>query len=109
MCREPGVKELTDGSFEHLTQAATGATTGDWLVLFYTDDCTDCHKMMAGLESVSCQHKGRVNVAKVRIMFDDFRVQKIISIMLQVNKQTHGEKTGRRFQLGLDSNPVLIL
>ena len=23
---------LDDGSFEHLTQAATGATTGDWLV-----------------------------------------------------------------------------
>lgn len=31
--RTPTVKELTDESFEHLTQAATGATTGDWLVL----------------------------------------------------------------------------
>ena len=30
--KEPGVKELTDSTFEHLTQAATGATTGDWLV-----------------------------------------------------------------------------
>lgn len=29
----PAVKELTDDTFEHLTQAATGATTGDWLVL----------------------------------------------------------------------------
>lgn len=29
----PTVKELTDDSFEHLTQAATGSTTGDWLVL----------------------------------------------------------------------------
>lgn len=29
----PAVKELTDDSFEHLTQAATGSTTGDWLVL----------------------------------------------------------------------------
>ena len=28
-------KELTDTSFEHLTQAGTGATTGDWLVLFF--------------------------------------------------------------------------
>ena len=24
---------LNDDNFEHLTQAATGATTGDWLVL----------------------------------------------------------------------------
>jgi hypothetical protein len=31
--REPAVKELSDDNFEHLTQAATGATTGDWLVM----------------------------------------------------------------------------
>ena len=29
------VRELTDDNFEHDTQAATGATTGDWLVEFY--------------------------------------------------------------------------
>lgn len=29
----PTVKELTDDTFEHLTQAATGSTTGDWLIL----------------------------------------------------------------------------
>ena len=27
--------EQTDTSFEHMTQAATGATTGDWLIMFY--------------------------------------------------------------------------
>ena len=32
---ECGVKDLTDTSFEHLTQAATGATTGDWLIHFF--------------------------------------------------------------------------
>lgn len=31
--RTPTVKELTDDTFEHLTQAATGSTTGDWLIL----------------------------------------------------------------------------
>ena len=33
--REKGIdlKVLNDNDFEHLTQAATGATTGDWLVL----------------------------------------------------------------------------
>jgi len=29
------VVDLTSKSFEHLTQAATGHTTGDWLVKFY--------------------------------------------------------------------------
>lgn len=30
--REPIVKELADVNFEHLTQAASGATTGDWFL-----------------------------------------------------------------------------
>lgn len=30
--RVPVVKELTDDTFEHLTQAATGSTTGDWFI-----------------------------------------------------------------------------
>ena len=29
------VQDLTDTSFEHLTQVGTGATTGDWLVMFF--------------------------------------------------------------------------
>lgn len=29
----PAVKELTDDTFEHLTQASSGATTGDWFVM----------------------------------------------------------------------------
>lgn len=30
--QEPVVKELSDSTFEHLTQASTGSTTGDWFV-----------------------------------------------------------------------------
>lgn len=30
----PIVYELTDYNFEHDTQATTGSTTGDWLILF---------------------------------------------------------------------------
>ena len=26
------VSQLTDETFEHLTQASTGSTTGDWLI-----------------------------------------------------------------------------
>lgn len=29
------VVDLSDASFEHDTQASTGATTGDWLIEFY--------------------------------------------------------------------------
>ena len=30
----PIAYELTDSNFEHDTQATTGSTTGDWLILF---------------------------------------------------------------------------
>jgi hypothetical protein len=29
------VVELTDATFEHLTQASSGSTTGDWFIEFY--------------------------------------------------------------------------
>jgi thioredoxin-like negative regulator of GroEL len=83
------VQELTDSSFEHLTQAASGATTGDWLVMFFTSSCQLCHRLMATLESVGCKHRGRINVARV-------------------NKETYGEKSGRRFELGLEDKPDII-
>lgn len=31
--KEPISRELTDENFEHLTQAATGSTTGDWFIM----------------------------------------------------------------------------
>lgn len=31
--KEPVVKELTDDNFESLTQAASGATTGNWFIM----------------------------------------------------------------------------
>lgn len=30
--KDPTVRELTDETFEHLTQATSGSTTGDWFV-----------------------------------------------------------------------------
>lgn len=63
--KEPTVKELTDETFEHLTQAATGATTGDWFVMFYTTECVDCQRLQARWEAVGAQLKTRLNVARV--------------------------------------------
>ncbi|XP_039749386.1 thioredoxin domain-containing protein [Pararge aegeria] len=61
----PAVKELTDKIFEHMTQAATGATTGDWFVMFYGASCVDCQRLHAVWEGVGATIRGRVNVARV--------------------------------------------
>lgn len=85
--REPCQQDLTDTNFEHLTQASSGATTGDWLVHFFRDDCDDCHKLDARLETVACKHKGTINVARI-------------------NKASTGAITGRR--MGVTKLPSLI-
>ena len=63
--KDPCVKDLTDVNFEHLTQASTGATTGDWFVYFYKEDCEGCRYLDAIIETLGCKHKGRMNVAKM--------------------------------------------
>ncbi|XP_045473580.1 uncharacterized protein LOC123679998 [Harmonia axyridis] len=79
--KEPISKELTDETFEHLTQAATGATTGDWFVMFYTSDCIDCQRLQAIWEAVGAKVKeSRVNIARV-------------------NRATTGAATARRFNI----------
>jgi len=37
VAKDAAITELTAANFEHLTQAASGATTGDWLVHFDLD------------------------------------------------------------------------
>ncbi|KAL0129464.1 hypothetical protein PUN28_001624 [Cardiocondyla obscurior] len=78
--KAPTVKELTDDTFEHLTQASTGATTGDWFIMFYSTDCVECLRMMAKWETVGAKLKHRVNVALV-------------------NKATTGISTAKRFNV----------
>lgn len=65
--KEPIVKELSDDNFELLTQAATGATTGDWFILFYTNDCVDCQRLQARWEAVGAKLKTRLNIARLNI------------------------------------------
>ncbi|KAL8577954.1 hypothetical protein ACOMHN_011505 [Nucella lapillus] len=57
-------KELTDDTFEHLTQASTGSTTGHWLVLFYRLECMDHFSV---LESIGISEKLVMNVARVNL------------------------------------------
>ncbi|KAF0687288.1 Aste57867_20954 [Aphanomyces stellatus] len=67
MAAASNVIDLTTDSFEHLTQASTGATTGDWLVEFYAPWCGHCKSLAPVFEEVADELKGDVNVAKVDV------------------------------------------
>ncbi|XP_066989793.1 thioredoxin domain-containing protein [Macrobrachium rosenbergii] len=62
---ESVVHYLNDDNFEHDTQASTGATTGDWLVMFTRSGCNTCSHMRATLEAVAAEMRGRKNVAVI--------------------------------------------
>ena len=67
------ITALCAQNFEHLTQAATGATTGDWLVKFCKSSVSRCSRVESTWSKLSAQlaasrdAKGmvRVNVASV--------------------------------------------
>lgn len=63
--QDPAVKELNDDTFEHLTQASTGATTGDWLVMFTQQSCVKSQRLQSTWEAVGSALKSRINVARV--------------------------------------------
>ncbi|XP_061711240.1 thioredoxin domain-containing protein [Cydia pomonella] len=63
--QSPVVKELNDKIFEHITQAATGATTGDWFIMFYGASCVECQRLHAVWEGVGATLRGRINVARI--------------------------------------------
>jgi hypothetical protein len=83
------VKELDDSNFEHLTQASTGSTTGNWLILFYDNSCVDCTRLGAIFEAVGAKLKfSYTNVARVNI-------------------KTKGVQTAKRFKV--EKVPTFIL
>ncbi|XP_074615409.1 thioredoxin domain-containing protein-like isoform X3 [Acropora palmata] len=63
------VKILNDESFEHLTQASTGATTGDWFIVFsFTDkdpECTECKKADEAIAKAQEKLSHKLNFALV--------------------------------------------
>ncbi|CAL1267237.1 unnamed protein product [Larinioides sclopetarius] len=62
--RQPSTVDLDDTSFEHLTQAASGATTGDWLVVFHDGKCCKKRELIK-LENAGIKLRNKVNVASV--------------------------------------------
>lgn len=67
------VVQLDEKNFEHLTQAATGATSGDWLVLFCKESVPRCARVVATWEKMAislaasreARGQQRINVAIV--------------------------------------------
>jgi hypothetical protein len=58
---------LTDENFEHDTQATTGSTTGDWLILFCEDRYVKCREMHEEWNQLSGVLFGKINVAYVNV------------------------------------------
>ncbi|KAJ7393769.1 hypothetical protein OS493_003428 [Desmophyllum pertusum] len=56
---DSAVQILNDASFEHLTQASTGATTGDWLIVFsFTERDPECERCKKADEAIElCQQE----------------------------------------------------
>jgi len=56
---------LDETNFEHLTQASTGATTGDWFIKFYAPWCGHCKRLAPTWEAMADTMKGKFMIAKV--------------------------------------------
>ena len=65
------VVDLKVANFEHLTQASSGSTTGDWFVEFYAPWCGHCKRLMPIWEEIADTLKNEdnsyVNIAKVDV------------------------------------------
>jgi len=62
------VIDLNDGNFEHLTQATTGSTTGDWFINFYSPDpihCWFCKPFVPTWIELSRRLINRIAVARI--------------------------------------------
>nr|XP_009860835.1 thioredoxin domain-containing protein isoform X2 [Ciona intestinalis] len=62
--KQTPIPELTEETFEHLTQSSTGATTGDWLVMFADGKRPDCMKPnLPDIGTAAVRLRRRKNVA----------------------------------------------
>lgn len=89
---ESSLRSLDDESFEHLTQASTGATTGDWFVLFCNLSTVACQSLQPSWESVAAQLKNKLNVAMVDVQFSPELIERFKISYTPVFKLFHHGK-----------------
>lgn len=61
------LRSLNEENFEHLTQASSGATTGDWLVAFTGKAFQDDLATQLALDTIASEYKHQLSVALVDI------------------------------------------
>ncbi|XP_077993659.1 uncharacterized protein LOC144447493 isoform X1 [Glandiceps talaboti] len=102
----PSSQPLTNENFEHLTQASSGATTGDWLVLFYDPEETESLMLLPTIEATAQVLKGRINVGIVDVstatdLVDRFNIEDPPLVFLY--KQESDSWVGFDDDISLDS------
>lgn len=92
---------LNDNNFEHLTQAASGWTTGDWFVMFGAAWCEHCKSMEANWNQTAIDLFGEVNVAYVDAANNPFTAQRfnitLYPTLLMLHKGRAYEYKGPRY------------
>eukprot|EP00128_Syssomonas_multiformis_P011423 Colp12_sorted_trinity150504_noHs@4354 len=76
----PKVFSLDDSTFEHETQASTGATTGDWLVLFYYED-NDWQQQEGIFQKTANAIGKKLNVARVSLQENPFLLRRFLKVI----------------------------
>jgi len=61
------VIQLSDDNFEHLTQATSGSTTGNWFIQFSKAGCFHCKAFASIWEMLATKLKGEIPVATVDV------------------------------------------
>ncbi|KAH0472856.1 MAG: uncharacterized protein KVP18_001906 [Porospora cf. gigantea A] len=90
---------LTDDDFEHLTQAATGSTTGPWFVMFYAPWCGHCRMMSTEWEKLASMAENfsvaRVDATANMDLARRFEIRGFPTVMF-INKGKLYKYAGRR-------------
>ncbi|KAG7353477.1 thioredoxin [Nitzschia inconspicua] len=95
------VVSLTDSTFEHQTQASTGATTGSWLVMFSIPSCESCQSLKPVLEELSQDEAlyergivfGSVDCTESIAVCQRFSVSKLPTVVYLHKKQLYTFET----------------
>lgn len=100
---------LTEENFEHLTQVATGATTGDWFVLFHKGEAECCKSLLSAWQSlaakVSSSNDLQLSIARV----DGVANPSLVKRFNQTLPSTVYFRLGKMYQVPVTSDADYLL